>query len=144
MRKRTMSREMALQFLYQIDLTHLDLESQGLFTLDELITRGESSENHVDVKAYATRLIKKITYHKSHIDRWIEKCSDNWRMNRMAIVDRNILRMGTCEIMYFDDIPSKVAINEAIELAKKFGDSESSKFVNGILDKISKENDGSV
>ena len=72
------------------------------------------------------------------IDQKITHYATNWQMNRMAIIDRNVLRLGVYELLYTEDIPPKVSINEAVELAKKFGDIESSKFVNGILDKIHK------
>ncbi len=145
MKRRTKAREIALQYLYQMDLTHSDLKAKGEFSLDELLFRPGSGKktvapkNETSVKEYALRLVREIASHAPEIDELIETSSDNWRMNRMAVVDRNILRIGTCELMYFEDIPAKVAMNEAIELAKKFGDAESSKFVNGILDKIAKK-----
>ena len=73
-----------------------------------------------------------------NIDKLISKYADNWRIERMAVIDRNIIRMATFELLYGSDIPPKVAINEAVELAKKFGDDESGRFVNGVLDKINK------
>ena len=91
------------------------------------------------IKDFTHGLVDAVTGHLTDIDVAIEQSADNWKMSRMAVVDRNILRIGAGEILYFDDVPSKVAINEAIELAKKFGDSESPRFVNGILDKIAKD-----
>ena len=73
------------------------------------------------------------------IDQKISDYATNWQIRRMAIIDRNIMRIGLYELKYTTDIPPKVAINEAVELAKKYGDLESSKFVNGILDKIHKK-----
>ncbi|MFT5170203.1 MAG: transcription antitermination factor NusB, partial [Candidatus Omnitrophota bacterium] len=80
-----------------------------------------------------------VEKNKKEIDDIIRKYAANWQLERMAVIDRNILRLGTFEIMFADEIPPKVTINEAVELAKKYGDSESGKFVNGILDKIHKE-----
>ena len=139
MRKRTKAREMALQYLYQMDLTHGDLKKSGTSAMDDILVRADVENDQDLVKEYAKRILQEVVSHGRALDHAIEKCSDNWTLDRMAVVDRNILRIGACEIIYFDDIPSKVAINEAIELAKKFGDAESSKFVNGILDKVTKE-----
>jgi N utilization substance protein B len=72
------------------------------------------------------------------IDTLIEERSDNWKLGRMASVDRNLLRLGACEILYLPDVPKSVSINEYLEIAKKFGTEDSSSFINGILDKIVK------
>jgi N utilization substance protein B len=73
------------------------------------------------------------------IDKVISECATNWQLNRMAVIDRNILRAAAYELLFADGIPPKVAINEAIDMAKRYGDSESGKFVNGVLDKINKD-----
>jgi N utilization substance protein B len=78
------------------------------------------------------------------VDRTIGKCAENWEMERMATVDRNILRIACFELMFAEGIPPKVAINEAIDIAKKYGDKDSGKFVNGILDRINKTERRSV
>ena len=75
----------------------------------------------------------------SYLDEIIKKYVENWEIGRLAIIDKNILRMGIFELLFLDDIPPKVSINEAIELAKKFGDVDSARFVNGVLDRIYKE-----
>ena len=84
-------------------------------------------------------IIKGVIKNKDIIDKRIQKAVLNWEIPRMAIVDRNILRAGVYEILYCDDIPPKAAINEYIEIAKKYGDVKSPKFINGILDRIYKE-----
>jgi N utilization substance protein B len=73
---------------------------------------------------------------KKELDALIGKCATNWKISRMPIVDRNILRAGVYELLWMDDVPAKVTVNEAIELAKSFGDDDASKFVNGILDQV--------
>jgi N utilization substance protein B len=90
------------------------------------------------VKEFAARIVEGVQYHRESIDRLIEKHSEHWRMERIDRVDKNILRMGVFELLYCDDIPIKVALNEAIDLGKKFGTEESGAFINGILDRISK------
>ena len=89
-----------------------------------------------EVKVFAERLVAGALEHKKELDALIEKYATNWKINRMPIVDRNILRAGTYELLWMDDVPAKVTVNEAIELAKSFGDDDASKFVNGILDKV--------
>jgi len=88
------------------------------------------------IKDFSGSLVRGICQNLSSIDNIISKYADNWDIKRMAVIDKNILRMGTYELLYREEIPYKVSINEAIELAKKYGDFDSGKFVNGILDKI--------
>lgn len=131
MRKRTKARECALQLLYSID-----------------IRKGNSSEIIQDywqersememIKEFAMTLVEGTLRQLKTIDKLITDYTDNWRIERMAVIDRNIIRMATFELLFREDIPPKVAINEAVELAKKFGDEESGRFVNGVLDKINK------
>ncbi len=131
MRKRTKAREYALQLLYQVDLTHTDAQH----VLEEFWS------HHIvppEVKTFASRLVEGTTDHLEDIDRLIASHANNWDIPRMAVVDRNILRLGAYELLYLEDVPPKVCLNEAVELAKRFGDDESSKFVNGILDAIHK------
>ena len=129
MRKRTIARDCALKIMYRIEISKESLES----SINDFWTREEFDEG---VKDFANCLVKGIYEKRTTIDVIISRYADNWDIKRMAIIDKNILRMGTFELLYMDDIPHKVSINEAIELAKKYGDLESSKFVNGILDKI--------
>ena len=133
MRNRTKSRECALQMLYQVDIRHSDSAQiiSEFWQAHEQITD--------DIKAYATQLVEGTLRRLAEIDRLIGAHADNWDIKRMAVIDRNILRVGAFELLYLEDVPAKVCINEAIELAKRFGDAESGKFINGVLDAIHKK-----
>jgi len=131
MRKRTKSREYALQILYQVDLRRAPCA--------QILTEfWGSHEAPAEIRAFATELAEGTAAHLPAIDALITTHASNWDLKRMAVVDRNILRLGVFELRHLDDIPPTVCINEAIELAKRFGDAESAKFVNGILDAIHK------
>ncbi len=129
MRKRTRSREIVLQVLYQ-------LEIRGNDVIDEIddfcIEQGKEAE----VSDFAIKLVRGCIQEIKEIDRKITDISENWELQRMPVVDRNILRLACYELFYMDDVPPKVSINEAIDLAKKFSTEKSGVFVNGILDKI--------
>ncbi len=132
MRKRTQARECALQILYQSDIRKEPPEKLFLdFWRD--------NEVGAEVSDFASSLVLGTLKNMKRIDETITSYASNWKLNRMAVIDRNVLRLATYELLFCDDIPQKVSINEAVDLAKKFGDTESGKFVNGILDKISKE-----
>ena len=131
MRKRTQARQLALQILYQIDITHDDPSA----SLDNF-WKAQTQEIDPTIKQFTLELVRGIQKHHQIIDRKIAEYAQNWELKRMAVVDRNILRQACFEILYRPDIPPKVAINEAIELAKRFSGIEAGKFVNGILDKI--------
>lgn len=132
MRKRTQAREYALVILYQAEITGRELEKlSGEFW-------EEREDKDPEIYDFSHRLVEGVTTNQDHIDNKISEYATNWQLRRMAVIDRNILRLGVYELLYTSDIPSKVTINEAVELAKKYGDLESSKFVNGILDKIHK------
>jgi N utilization substance protein B len=134
LRKRTKAREIALQFLYQQDIRKDDwLKNIKDF---EILENADEA-----VSDFASILIKGSLKNISRLDEIIASSAQNWQLKRMATVDRNILRMATYELLFEEDIPIKVSINEAINLAKKFGDAESGKFVNGILDKIKRDID---
>lgn len=133
MRKRTKAREFALQVLYQIDITHADPK-----VCLEDFWMNHDNESEAEVREFAEKIISGVIEHKQDIDKVISEAAQNWEISRMAVVDRNILRLTTYELLYREDIPPKVSINEAIEIAKKYGDQDSGKFVNGILDKINK------
>ena len=132
MRKRTLAREIALKILYARDIAKEPLE--------DCLESFWDNEAKVDeaVKEFANFLVSGVVAHKEEVDKVISKYAENWEMERMATVDRNIMRIACFELMFTDDIPPKVAINEAIDIAKKYGDKDSGKFVNGILDKICK------
>ncbi|MDP8233736.1 MAG: transcription antitermination factor NusB [Candidatus Saelkia tenebricola] len=130
MRKRTQAREIALKVLYQIDIsggTHQDVKAEFFKPIEDQ-----------NVLQFAKELIYETLEKIETIDGLIEKHALHWGLDRMAMIDRNILRFATYELLYCDNIPPRVSLNEAIELAKKYGDQDSSKFVNGILDKITR------
>jgi N utilization substance protein B len=122
------ARERALQILFQYDIHG----KAGLW-LDVFWTENEATD---EVKAFAERLVAGVLDKKKELDTLIGKYATNWKVSRMPIVDRNILRAGVYELLWMDDVPAKVTVNEAIELAKSFGDDDASKFVNGILDQV--------
>lgn len=132
MRKRTKAREYALQILYAVDITKDD--PKGCI---EHFWDG-SDESSDEVKAFAGEIVLGVCDNNKKIDSLIAKYATNWQLDRMAVIDRNVLRLATYELLFMDDIPPKVSINEAIDIAKKFGGNDSGKFVNGVLDKINK------
>ena len=132
MRKRTKAREYALKVLYQIEMTK-DSYIEALKSFWEREPEGDES-----IKDFASQLVKGVAENIKEIDATITKYTTNWQIDRMAVIDRNILRMATFEILHLDDIPPKVSVNEAVDMAKKYGDKDSGKFVNGILDKVIK------
>ena len=127
--RRTKARERALQALYQIDVA-----AEGI---DDALARFWKSFEPVEreVMALAEELVRGVARHRREIDDAIEGVSQNWRLDRMAKVDRNVLRLAVYELLR-TDVPVKVAINEAIELGKKYGSESSGAFVNGVLDKV--------
>lgn len=132
MRKRTRARELAMQILYQVDITKGNLD-------DILRSHEEREPLDPEVKQFTSDLVEGTCAHAADIDQAISASAEHWEIKRMAAVDRNILRLGVYELLYcHETIPPKVSINEAIELAKKYGNAESGGFVNGILDRIHK------
>jgi len=131
MRARSKAREIALFILYQIDIYKRDYKEAFQNYLEEYPQKEE-------VVNFSLRLIEGVLENLEFLDSVIKKYIENWDIKRLAFIDRNILRLSTYELLFLDDIPPKVSINEAIELAKRFGDINSSSFVNGILDKIFK------
>ena len=133
MRKRTKARECALQVLYQIDITKGDAVS----CLDDYWRSNEDAD--ASIVEFANSLVMGTVDNLVKLDAVIAAYATNWNIDRMAVVDRNILRLAAYELLFIKEIPPKVSINEAVDIAKKFGDKDSGKFVNGILDKIAKE-----
>lgn len=125
---RRKAREDALQILYQLDV------NQGL-TPTKGLTHFESFFSEAATEEFTQRLVMGVTSNLKEIDLLIEQISEHWRTDRMAVVDRNLLRLGVYELNYCDDIPATVSINEMIEIAKEFGSESSAAFINGILDK---------
>ena len=132
MANRRKLREYAVQILYGTDFW--DLEATSALEAHEDHFRDEPVED-----PFLEIVIGGIVNHKDDIDDLIRRFSTNWRLERMAIVDRNILRLATYELLHLTDIPRKVAINEAIEVAKRYGGDDSPSFINGILDRIALE-----
>ncbi|MBI5968960.1 MAG: transcription antitermination factor NusB [Deltaproteobacteria bacterium] len=126
---RRRAREIALQVLYQLDISRGDAQ-------EVLDLYWENFKPSPKPREFCQRLIEGVRQSQSQIDQLIEENSENWTLKRMAMVDRNILRLATFELLYCADIPFKATLNEAIELAKKFGTEDSGAFINGILDKI--------
>ena len=135
---RSRGRRIALQVLYLLEWDpDKDVEGAIEDYLNGLSSKPLSPDD--PSLAFARQLIEGVINHLDEIDAEIGKLAKNWRLDRMASVDRNILRLGTYELMYCPDIPPQVAINEAIELAKRFGTEDSASFVNGILDALMKK-----
>ena len=130
--KRRKAREFALQILFQLDIR----KDKPTAT----ILKRFWAEHDVDdeVQAFTEEIIKGTYKHLAAINEKIHACAKNWSIDRMAAVDRNVLRMAVYEILYRADIPTSVTINEAIEIAKKFGTDDSGSFVNGILDSVAR------
>jgi N utilization substance protein B len=133
MGRRRKAREVALQFLYQLDLQS---EDDPVPHEHEFWARHPLSD---EAKTFAETLVRGTKANQAKIDQVIEQYTENWDLERMAVVDRNILRAAVYEMLWTAEVPVKVAINEAIEIAKKFGTKESSRFINGVLDRIHKE-----
>ena len=130
MNSRRKAREIALAFLYQWDLRG----DEVLPELDDLLVK---DRREPEVADYVKTLVRGTIEHRADIDRRISEAAEHWRIERMAVVDRNVLRMATYEMAFrADDVPHKVAINEAIELAKRFSTEQSGAFVNGVLDRV--------
>lgn len=136
MRVRTRGRELALQFLFQLDFQDEEYRAELDRFLDETLA---GVANAHEAKQYARALVDGVSRHKGDLDALIAKAATNWELDRMAAVDRNALRIGCYELLHSEDIPMKVAINEAIELAKRYSTEASGAFVNGILDRIRKD-----
>jgi len=135
MRKRSRARELALQACYQMDITR-DSYEDALLNILQAHAQEDIEE---EVRDFSSQVVKGVAENLHAIDEKIAQYATNWQLGRMAIVDRNIMRMAAYELMFRSDIPPKVSINEAIELAKKYSGTEAAKFVNGILDKIKSE-----
>jgi N utilization substance protein B len=133
MGRRRKAREVALQFLYQLD-------QHG--ETDPAAHEAEFWARHPvddETRAFASSLVRGTTRRHAEVDKIIAQYAEHWDLDRMAVVDRNILRLAVYELLEQGSVPPKVAINEAIEISKKFGTRESSRFINGVLDRVHKE-----
>lgn len=154
MGKRREARERAVQFLFQYDLNPPENLDQALsqfwdsqravaIAADQGPARWGSaveipppSAEEASVRLFAEPLIRGVIQHREALDEVIRKYAQNWDMHRMAVVDRNVLRLAVYEMLHRDDIPPVVSINEAVDVAKRFSTEDSGKFVNGLLDRI--------
>ncbi len=154
MGKRREARERAVQFLFQHDLNPPEKLDQALeqfwqsqsssviagdkgpATWNEKIELPPPSADEAATRLFADPLIRGVLENRDRLDDEIKKFAKNWDLHRMAVVDRNILRLAIYEMLFRDDIPPVVSINEAVDIAKKFSTGDSGKFVNGILDKV--------
>jgi transcription antitermination protein NusB len=132
---RRKAREYALQMLFQWDITHDSIEQIAS-------TFFEAQEENPGVAEFARLLVTRTVEHVEQIDALIQRHAEHWRLDRMATVDRNLLRMATQEFLFDKETPKTVVINEAIEIARRFSTQESPQFINGILDSIKKELEG--
>jgi N utilization substance protein B len=133
MGNRRFSRELVIQFLYLTEMNEGEVANQ----LEAFWENSSCKEE--GVQSFTEDILNNIFDHKKEIDARLEKYSDNWTLSRMTVIDRNLLRMAASELMYSKTVPPKVAIDEAVEIAKKFGSEDSPNFINGILDRILKE-----
>lgn len=135
MGSRTKARECALQALYQLDTSAGDAREavRGVLAHFE---EADPEKPDPETERFADELVRGVQSERSSIDELIQKSSTHWKLDRMARVDRNILRLAVYEILRRADVPVRVTLNEAIELGKKYGSEESSSFVNGVLDRV--------
>jgi len=128
---RRLSRELALKVLFQIDLVNTNMEEALKYNF-------ESNELSKEVKEFTIILVRGVISNLAEIDKEIRSYTNNWSLERITNIDRNILRIAIYEILYINNIPKSVSINEAVELAKKYSTKSSFSFVNGVLGKINK------
>ena len=132
------AREYVLRTLYSIDL----MTAAGEDHLSPFVPNWQQDDRLSilpEADRFAQQIVSSVIRHQDEIDTSIIEHSKNWRLERMTTIDRNILRMSICELIYFPDTPTQVILNEAIELAKCYGDENSAKFINGILDPLARE-----
>lgn len=127
--KRRRAREYALQILFEMDFTSTEPDFARFW---------EGKNEDTEVIKFAGDIVRGTIEHLQEIDSTIKKVTEHWVLERMAAVDRNILRASAYELLYRKDVPAAVAINEALEIAKKYSTAEAASFINGILDKISR------
>ena len=127
--KRRLVREKVLQALYAYEISREPITNVMEQVLIELRTDKDNFE-------FAKRLVHEVIQHKDDIEEYIKQKVSHWEFDRIAIIDKTLLRMGICELLYFPDIPPKVTINELIEIAKMFSTENSGRFINGVLDAI--------
>ncbi len=127
---RRQCREWALQFLYQAEFRGPSRESRDLLEFWQAFHPGD------ELPAFLNDLVAGVASHLNELDELLRRFSEHWRLERMTLVDRNLLRLAAYELLYEPEVPPKVVINEAVDLAKRYGTEESGAFVNGVLDHI--------
>jgi N utilization substance protein B len=132
MTQRRLAREAAMETLYRLELVNDEPDD----VIEEILNRRNPSE---EAESYLRRVTQTVINSGEEIDRTLKRYIKRWRLDRLRMLDRAILRIACAEILYFDDVPWKVSINEAVDIAKKFGDDDSGRFVNGVLDAVCKE-----
>jgi N utilization substance protein B len=130
---RTKSRKRAVDALFAADLRGVTPSA----TLDEAFAENSDRQNQDEIFVYARAIVTGYDAHRDEVDAYLEAYSQGWSIERMPAVDRAIMRVATWEIIYNDDIPDAVAVNEAVELAKEYSTDDSPGFINGLLQKIS-------
>ncbi len=133
MGRRRQAREVALQLLYELDVRG---PGEPGPTMDDFWKRQTLPE---DVRAFAEVLVRGTAVHQTKIDELIGRFAEHWELDRMAVVDRNIMRAAIFELLWGTEVPPKVAINEALDIARKFSTEESTRFINGLLDRVRRE-----
>lgn len=128
MHERTRARRQALNILYQREITG--------DSIDRILELGSYSREEGELSDFCRSLLDGVEEHQVEIDEALSEISEHWSVSRMPLVDRSILRLAAYEILFADDIPASVSINEAVEMAKVFGGDDSSKFVNGVLGRL--------
>ena len=143
---RRRSRELALQTLFALEFDDRSTKA----SIEAMRARAEEPQSDDEdlaelvrggpaVQAFAEELVQGVTTHVAEIDALLTRFSTNWKVSRMALVDRNILRLACYELLHLTDVPPKVTLNEAVEIGKRYGSTDSSAFINGILDRIASE-----
>lgn len=144
--RRRLSREIALRVLFQVETGGDLTPSESFFLFCDNFAPREDGEEALDctdkvfreAEPFARKLFFGVTSHKEELDKVLADASENWRVDRMSKVDRNVLRLALFEMLYLDDIPPKVSLNEAIDLGKDYGSEDSGAFINGVLDGINR------
>ena len=147
-RCRRRARACAFQALYELDVHNAWREpgEHREYFWERVKSNGELPDDcrMADVRAFAETIVDTVLQHKDEIDRCIQEAAEHWTLDRMSMIDRNILRVAACELLYVTKVPPVTAVNEAIELAKEYGDKDSPRFVNGLLDKVYREREKTV
>lgn len=142
--KRRLAREIIVQSLYQMEMNDVEAADAVEMLIEEASEENETEHvitDEIELKTYVVEHVNGVWEHKAAIDDMLEHYLKGWQMSRLSRVDRQILRLATYEMVFANDVPAKVAVNEAIDLAKHFGTDDSGKFVNGVLGKMIQEID---